>query len=98
MARLSNFWRNESGSSFESMAFALSIVAIMFVAGADLLNTGTKKDGFLARVLAGHGPELASMTHDTPAPAAGIDYSSTGSIIGLRHPPTLNPCSTEDKQ
>jgi hypothetical protein len=98
MAGLQNFWRDERGSSFESMAFALSVVAIMFVAGADLLNYASRKDGFLARVLAGHGPEMAFMTHDTPAGAAGVDYTSTGSIIGLRHPPSLNPCISEANQ
>ncbi len=97
MAGLQNFWRNERGSSFESMAFALSVVAIMFVAGADLLNYASKKDGLLARVLAGHGPELAFAAHEIPAASRGVDYTATGSIIGLRHLPTLDPCTGTTK-
>jgi len=98
MAGQQNFWRNERGSSFESLAFALSVVAIMFVAGADLLNYASKKDGFLARVLGGHGPDTAFVAHETAAAAHGVDYSPTASIIGLRHLPTLDPCTGTTKQ
>ena len=96
MAGFGNFLRSERGSSFESLALALSIIAVMFVAGADVLNHASQKDGFLARVLASHGfGELTETARAAPAssPRAGVDYTQTGSIIGLRHPPTLDPCT-----
>ncbi len=107
MARLQHFWHDERGSSFESTALALSVIAVMFVAGADLLNYASKKDGFLARVFAGHGADLAQMTRDSvpratpsraPAARGGVDYTATGSIIGLRKAPVLDPCTGTTKQ
>jgi hypothetical protein len=87
------------------MALALSVIAVIFVAGADLLNNVSKKDGLLARVFAGHGADLAQMTLGslpaaTPAPAArnGVDHTATGSIIGLRKAPVLDPCTGTAKQ
>ena len=89
------------------MALALSVIAVMFVAGADLLNYASKKDGLLARVLGGHGADLAQATRDSlplatrsQAPAArnGVDYTATGSIIGLRKATVLDPCTGAAKQ
>jgi hypothetical protein len=107
MARPQHFWRNERGSSFESMALALSVIAVVFVGGADLLNHVSKKDGLLARVFAGHGADLAQMTRDSlpvakpsqaPAARSDVDYTATGSIIGLRKAPVLDPCTGTAKQ
>lgn len=96
MTGFGDFLRSERGSSFESLALALSIIAVMFVAGADVLNHASQKDGLLARVLASHGfGELTETAHDTSTAGArpGVDYTATGSIIGLRHPPMLDPCT-----
>ncbi|MGO9006999.1 MAG: hypothetical protein ACLQIQ_00855 [Beijerinckiaceae bacterium] len=107
MARPRHFWRNERGSSFESMALALSVIAVIFVAGADLLDHASKKDGLLARIFARHGADVAQMTRDSlplatpsqvPAGRGGVDYTATGSIIGLRKAPVLDPCTGAAKQ
>lgn len=85
------FLRNERGTSFESMALAMSVIAVLFVAAADLLHYASKKDGVLAR-----------MFDQTQMARAGglrgdVDYTQTGSIIGLRHTPRLDPCTGEAK-
>jgi hypothetical protein len=98
MAGPKHFWRSESGSTFESMALALSVTAVMFVAGADLLSYASKRDGLLARVFNGRGAEIAQMTRESlPKTRGDVDYSATGSIIGLRRVPTLDPCTGATK-
>jgi hypothetical protein len=95
MRRIRDFWRNEHGSSFENMALALSVIAVMFVAGADLLNHASKRDGFLARAFASHP---APDTAQAAAPHSAVDYTTTGSIIGLRRPILLQPCTGEEQK
>lgn len=87
------FLRHERGSSFESMAFAMSVIAVLFVAAADLLHFASKKNGILARVF--EHTEMAQATDGTLRGA--VDYTPTGTIIGLRHPPTLDPCTGATK-
>ena len=85
--------RDEHGSSFESFALAMSVIAVLFVAVADLLHYESKRDGFLARIFAKEPTQLAA---DGPAIRGGIDYTETGSIT-LRRPPTLDPCTGAPK-
>ena len=92
MVSLRNFWRSEQGSTFESMALALSVIAVMFVAGADLLNHASQKDGFLARAFANRPTtDVAQSAHE--GPRGGVDYTTTGSIIGMRRTTVLEPCT-----
>jgi Flp pilus assembly pilin Flp len=95
MRQMRNFWRNEHGSGFENMALALSVIAVMFVAGADLLNHASKKDGFLARAFA---TRPAPDAVQAAGPRSGVDYTTTGSIIGLRRPVLLQPCTGEEQK
>jgi hypothetical protein len=93
MVRERDFWRNTRGSSFESLALALSVIAVMFVAGADLLNYASKRDGLLARTFTSP-TDVAQKTPDaSPRTRNGVDYTATGSIIGLRRPVVLEPCN-----
>jgi hypothetical protein len=79
------FLRNEHGTSFESMALAMSVIAVLFVGAADLLHFASKKNGMLAR-----------MFENTQVALRGdVDYTPTGTIIGLRHPPSIDPCATQ---
>ena len=99
MRQMRDFWPNEHGSSFENMALALSVIAVMFVAGADLLNHASKRDGFLARAFASHlAPDAAQATHDATGGHSGVDYTTTGSIIGLRRPVLVQPCTGEEQK
>lgn len=95
MTKERRFWRDARGSSFESMALALSVIAVMFVAGADLLHYAAKKDGPLARIFEGRGTDVAARV--TPPTQYGVDYTPTGSIIGIRRAPALDPCTGATK-
>ncbi len=90
---LRRFLRHDGGSSFESLALALSVVAVLGVAGADLLHYASKKDGVLTRVLTSLRTQTAPTTAHDLALRAGIDYSTTGTIVGLRRASSLNPCT-----
>jgi hypothetical protein len=93
MAILRRFWRQNSGSSFESLALVLSVIAVISVGAADLLHYTTKKDGLLAHVVDQMRTQIAQVSHDK-MDHAGIDYTPTGSIIGLRRSSAmLNPCN-----
>jgi hypothetical protein len=85
------FLRNERGTSFESMALAMSVMAVLFVAAADVLHYASKKNGMLARLY-----ERIEVTHADKL-HGDVDYTPTGTILGLRHLPNLDPCSTTQK-
>jgi hypothetical protein len=95
--KLRLFLRDKRATSFESMALALSVIAVLCVAAADVLRYTARKDGELAQLIqAGHN-EYARV-FGTPAPLRGdIDYTATGSIGALHNPPALSPCSGQQK-
>jgi hypothetical protein len=95
--KLRSFLRDEHGTSFESMALALSVIAVMFVAAADLLHYAAKRDGALAQLVAKGHSEFARAFGDSAPLRGDIDYSTTGSINGLRNPPALDPCTGQPK-
>ena len=84
---LRGFLRNERATSFESMALAMSVIAVLFVAAADVLHYASKKNGMLARMFEGTQVARASGLR------GDLDYTPTGTIIGLRHPPSIDPCA-----
>jgi len=86
------FLRHESATSFESFALAMSVIAVLFVAAADLLHYASKKDGMLAQWLGSEQAQFARAGSGQPV-RGDIDYTATGSIIDLRHLPTLDPCT-----
>ncbi len=91
------FLRDERATSFESMALALSVIAVLSVAAADFLHYAARKDGELAQLLkAGHNEMARVFGTDEPL-RGGIDYTATGSIGALRNPPALNPCTDQQK-
>ncbi|QXX73882.1 hypothetical protein [Methylovirgula sp. HY1] len=97
MSVLGRFSRHEGGSSFESLALALSVVAVLFVAGADLLRYASKKDGALAHFVAQIQAQVAQLSAPSQTLRGGIDYSPTGTIMGLRHDSSLSPCTGAGK-
>ncbi|WP_297295131.1 hypothetical protein [uncultured Methylovirgula sp.] len=95
--RLRGFLRDERASSFEGMALALSVIAVLFVAAADFLHYAARKDGEIAQILhAGHNEIVSLFGKDEPL-RGDIDYTATGSVGALRNPPALNPCSDQQK-
>jgi hypothetical protein len=91
------FWRHDGGSSFESLALVLSVIAVLAVGAADVLHYASKKDGVLARFVASFRTQVAQMSDHDHALRGGIDYAPTGSLIGLRRATPLNPCTSADK-
>ncbi len=87
------FLRNERGTSFESIALAMSVIAVLSVAAADVLHYASKKNGVLARMFEGTEVALAAES----GLRGEVDYTPTGSIVGLRHPPSIDPCAGTDK-
>jgi hypothetical protein len=88
---LRTFLRSERGSSFESMALAMSVIAVLFVAAADVLHYASKRNGALARLYERVEVARADQLR------GGIDYTPTGSIVGIRHLPSLDPCTGTQK-
>jgi hypothetical protein len=88
---LRTFLRDERGSSFESMALAMSVMAVLFVAAADVLHYASKKNGVLARLY-----ERVEVARADQLRGA-VDYTPTGSIVGIRHAPGLDPCGDAPK-
>jgi hypothetical protein len=92
------FLRDQRGTSFESMALAMSVIAVLFVAAADFLHYAARKDGELAQLIkAGDSQMTRLFGHEAPL-RGDIDYTSTGSIGALHNPPALNPCSTDPQK
>ncbi len=89
------FLRDERATSFESMALALSVIAVLFVAAADLLHYAARKDGELAQLLQASHNEVARVFGKDEPLRGDIDYTATGSVGALRNPPALNPCSEQ---
>ena len=88
------FWRDERGTTFEGIALSVSIVAVAFVASADMLDYMTKSR---------HSPigEFAAATHQAPpvvpsapgAKGADVDYTPTASLPKLISRSVLDPCT-----
>jgi hypothetical protein len=92
---LRSFLRDERASSFESLALALSVIAVLSVAAANFLHYAARRDGELAQIIrAGHQEMARVFGKDTPL-RGDIDYTSTGSIGALHNPPSLNPCAEQ---
>jgi hypothetical protein len=93
MFKWRRFWRHEGGSSFESLALILSVIAVISVGAADFLHYAAKKDGVLARFAIGLQTKVAQLDGRAPNLRGDIDYTPTGTIVGLRRAPQLNPCT-----
>jgi len=93
--KLRFFLRDERATSFESMALAMSVMAVLFVAAADFLHYAARKDGEIAQLITAGHTEMARLFDNDPQLRGGIDYTATGSIGALHNPPALNPCSEQ---
>ena len=87
-------FRDERGTSFEKIALCVAIMAVGFVATADVLDYMSKK----------HGEAIATAARNAAraiVPGAvdnGIDYTTTGSIRpSQRQVIVLDPCTGQQK-
>lgn len=95
---LRRFWRDERGTSFEGIALSVSIIAVAFVASADMLDYMTKTRGPALK------SEFAALTHPAPPILAtatptvvtakgGLDETPTASLPKLISRSVLDPCT-----
>lgn len=87
MGRLDRFMKDEKGTTFEGIALSVSIIAVAFVASADMLDYLTKPH------------EQAAMTASAPPPQnnGNLDFSPTASLPKLVAHSVLDPCTGEVK-
>lgn len=80
---------DERGTSFEAIALSVSIIAVGFVASADVLDYMTKKHG------AAIGAAVQSVASTvSPQPFnPGIDYAPTASVAALHNRYVIDPCT-----
>lgn len=95
--RIGRFLKDQRGTSFEGIALSVSIVAVAFVASADMLDYATKSQD-KSSMMAMHKVAMpASM-----APASDLDETSTGSLSTSPLPQlvsrsVLDPCTGKIK-
>ncbi len=81
---LRRFVKDGSGTTFEGIALSVSIIAVAFVASADMLDYMTKS----------HGP-AGDGTAKLPVMAVkgNLDYEPTGSLPKMISRSVLDPCN-----
>ena len=78
------FWQDKRGTSFEGLAFSVSIIAVGFVASADLLDYLTKT----------HKGDIAKLHAATTMVADNkLDYTPTSTLPKLYTRSVLDPCT-----
>ena len=93
MQQVRRWLRDERGTTFEGIALSVSIVAVAFVASADVLDYVTKKHG---DAIGATWRSVASAI--APAPAPSIDYTPTASLgVSQVRPIILDPCTGKVK-
>jgi Flp pilus assembly pilin Flp len=104
MRKLLGFASNEKGGTFEGFALSAAVIAVTFVAAADVLNHATKDEFLMSSLFGNRNKELAELAHNLPKPVQGlvprnsdVDYSVTGAIPALRQRPSLDPCTGASK-
>ena len=79
--RLRDFLGDNRGTSFEGIALSVSIIAVGFVASADMLDYLTKS-----------GAKTSEPIH-VAGPSGGLDYTPTASLPKLISRSVLDPCT-----
>lgn len=83
--RIGRFLKDEKGTTFEGIALSVSIIAVGFVASADMLDYLTKSREPTAMT--------ASVRPRAAAPANNLDYAPTASLPKLVSRSVLDPCT-----
>jgi hypothetical protein len=94
-SRVSRFLTDRRGTTFEGIALSVSILAVAFVAAADMLDYATKANGT--------APAMTASTVATPATIASkeLDETPTASVdaplSALVTRSVLDPCTGKIK-
>lgn len=80
---LERFMKDRRGTTFEGIALSVSIIAVAFVASADMLDYMVKK----------HGAEHAIVVATPAAPSKDLDETPTASLPKLISRSVLDPCT-----
>lgn len=83
---LHRYIKDRRGTTFEGIALSVSIVAVAFVASADMLDYMVKKDGKDQPIV------VAEPSSTSPA-RKDLDNTPTASLPKLVSRSTLNPCT-----
>ena len=75
--------RDKRGTSFEGIALSVAIIAVAFVASADMLDYMLKK----------HGDFEQTASVSSPTPTGNLDTAPTGSLPKLITRSVLDPCT-----
>ena len=79
--RLREFLGDNKGTSFEGIALSVSIIAVGFVASADMLDYLTKNSA------------KTSVSTQVAGPSGALDYTPTASLPKLISRSVLDPCT-----
>ena len=82
------FAKDKRGTTFEGIALSVSIIAVAFVASADMLDFMMKK-----RAPANEAVAMAPSTPPRNGPNANLDMSPTASLPRLVSRSVLDPCT-----
>ena len=92
------FLHDRRGSSFESLALSASVVAITFVAGADLLSYVGRTGELSKTAIVRESRDLVNVARALPhGNEPEIDYAPTGTIPALRQRSVLDPCTGQTR-
>lgn len=80
---------DERGTSFEGIALSVAIIAVGFVASADVLDYMTKKHGQTISAAAQSAANVVTSAPFNP----GIDYAPTASVAALHNRYVIDPCT-----
>ena len=94
---LRHFWRDERGTSFEGIALSVSIIAVAFVASADMLDYMTKSHRGTSQgeYASANRPAPPILTSAVPPGLAksNLDETPTASLPKLISRSVLDPCT-----
>lgn len=86
---IQRFLKDKRGTSFEGIALSVSIIAVAFVASADMLDFMTKSHGKV-EVVAAHRAAPSST-------ADSLDLTPTASLPAMVTRSVLDPCTGQAK-
>ena len=81
------FAKDRRGTTFEGIALSVAIIAVAFVASADMLDFLVKKHATANEVVA------AKIANPAAVASANLDYTPTASLPKLISRSVLDPCT-----
>ena len=98
MRIIPRFIHDRRGSSFEGLALSASVIAITFVAGADLLSYVGRSGELSKTALVRESRDLLTAARALPRGAEPeVDFTPTGTIPALKQRSILDPCTGQTR-